>query len=311
MAEELFVGRLIYGIYRLIQKIGEGAHGVIFSAINVIHEDKYALKFEKIDDHIELLKQEGLILAYLKSPGIPYVITYGVSNSWYVLVMELLGRSLENYLQNCNGKFSVKTTVMIAHQMIDRLEHIHNKHLIHRDIKPENFVFGLGENENTLYMIDFGLAEQYRSSKTHLQLPFKTEEGFTGTRTYSSIFAMLECRQSRKDDMESFGYILLYLLKGSLPWGRLEIEDEEEKWKQTLQMKLFLNVKESFKGFPSQFEEIFNYVRGLLYIEDPNYNYIRSLLNEIANEQNFKLDYQWDWKIKTTDKEKTFETKIK
>lgn len=134
------------------------------------------------------------------------------------MVMELLGKSLEDIFQSQKKKFSLKTVCMIAGQMLDRIEFIHNKHIIHRDIKPDNFVIGDGAKNSTIYILDFGLAKKFRSSRTLQHIRFTINKKLTGTARYASINSLKGCEQSRRDDLEAIGYVLLYFLRGSLPW---------------------------------------------------------------------------------------------
>lgn len=120
MTDEIFEGRYFYNKYKVVKKIGEGSFGQIYSAVNVTNDEMIALKLERKDEKNDLLETESYILAYLKGKGIPYVKSYGYSGSWNVLVMELLGKSIEDFLVKCKGKFSVKTTVMIGYQMVSR-----------------------------------------------------------------------------------------------------------------------------------------------------------------------------------------------
>jgi len=300
MSDEIFEGRYFYNKYKVVKKIGEGSFGQIYQALNVTNDEMIALKLEKKDEKNDLLETESYILAYLKGKGIPYVKSYGYSGSWNVLVMELLGKSIEDYLVKCKGTFSKKTTVMIGYQMVERLEFIHNKHIIHRDIKPENFVFGRGTNENILYLLDFGLAKKYRSSKNLQQFPFRTGKKLTGTARYASINALSGCSQSRRDDLESVGYVLMYLLRGSLPWQGLKVYGKEDKYQKILQKKKDTPVEDLCKSFPNEFAEFIVYVKKLSYTDDPDYNYLRGLLEKIMKDNKYESDNVWDWtKIET------------
>ena len=134
------------------------------------------------------------------------------------MVMDLLGPSLEDLFTFCKRKFTLKTVVMLGEQMVQRLEYLHNNHFIHRDMKPDNFLVGVGKKEYMLYIIDFGLAKRYRDPKTGEHIPYRDNKSLTGTARYASVNTHLGIEQSRRDDLESICYILIYFLKGTLPW---------------------------------------------------------------------------------------------
>mmetsp|Transcript_27303 Transcript_27303/g.20438 ORF Transcript_27303/g.20438 Transcript_27303/m.20438 type:complete len:135 (+) Transcript_27303:419-823(+) len=134
------------------------------------------------------------------------------------MVIDLLGPSLEDLFKFCGGRFSLKTVLMIAHQILGTIARLHAKNFVHRDIKPENFLMGLGRKSHIVHLIDFGLAKRYRDGKTHQHIPYKENKNLTGTARYASVNAHLGIEQSRRDDLESIGYILVYFANGSLPW---------------------------------------------------------------------------------------------
>ena len=209
--------------------------------------------------------------------------------------MELLGPSLESLFQNLNKKFSIKTTCMLGIQIFDRLEYIHSKKIIHRDIKPDNFVMGRGKNSHILYIVDFGLAKKYWSSSHKCHIPFIKGKKLTGTARYASINALSGCEQSRRDDLESVCYILLYFLRGSLPWQGIKINNKEDRYKKICERKKGISIKELCSGLPNEFEMLLTYIRNLEFTQVPDYIYLKNLLKNIILKNNGEIDYFYDW----------------
>ena len=147
------INHIFFNKYRCIKKLGEGSFGSIYKA--VYNGDYYALKFESIEKGQNLLENEAIIMNYLKGPNIPYIKLYGSTSDYNILVMQLLGKSLENIFEE-KKKFSLKTVCMLGYQFVSSLEYIHNRHILHRDIKPDNFVMGLNHLSQYVYIIDFG-----------------------------------------------------------------------------------------------------------------------------------------------------------
>ena len=211
------------------------------------------------------------------------------------MVMELLGKSLEDLFQMQKKKFSLKTVCMIASQVIDRLEFIHNKHIIHRDIKPDNFVIGQGSKNSNIYILDFGLAKKYRSSRTLQHIRFTINKKLTGTARYASINALKGCEQSRRDDLEAIGYVLLYFLRGSLPWQGLKVDRREDRYKKIYEKKKATTPEELCAGFPQELAEYVKYTRGLEFEQNPDYNYLRGLFKKIMEGKKYEYDLMFDW----------------
>ena len=170
---------------------------------------------------------EAYILQHLKAFGIPEIQHYGYNSTFNILIMELLGQSLENLFQAQNKSFSIKTACMLGIQMIDRIEYVHSRKIIHRDIKPDNFVIGRGLKSHIVYILDFGLSKKYWSVSHKCHLPFIKGKKLTGTARYASINALSGCEQSRRDDLESIGYIIMYFIRGSLPWQGLKVNKKK------------------------------------------------------------------------------------
>jgi len=276
-----FAGKIFFGKYKPEKKLGEGSFGKIYSAINVSDGEHYALKMESKENGQSLLESEAYILCYLKGYGIPAVKSYGFSGNYNIMVMELLGKSLEDIFQENKQHFLLKTVCLIAIQMIDRLEFIHNKHIIHRDIKPDNFVIGLKKKNNIIYLLDFGLAKKYRSSRTLQHNKYSLNKKLTGTARYASINALKGGEQSRRDDLEAVGYVLMYFLLGKLPWQGLKVQRKEERYKKIYEKKKSTTPEELCQGYPEQLCEYVKYTRNMEFEQNPNYEYLRKLFKKI------------------------------
>ena len=286
------IGRIFFNKYRLIKRIGEGSFGQIYSA--KYNNNYFALKFENRSKSQNLLENEGHIMSYLQSKYLPYIYSFGYSGEFNVLVMELMGKSLENIFENSYPKrFSVNCVAKLGLQMIDILEYIHDMHIIHRDIKPDNFVLGRGDKSKHLFLLDFGLAKKYRSSKTLKHYPMIKRKNLTGTARYASINALNGLTQSRRDDLESVGYVLLYFLRGKLPWQGIHVKNKEDRYHRIMEIKIETSPEELCKGFPREFQEYIRYCRGLEYKEDPEYNYFKKLFNNVLK-GNSENNFDWD-----------------
>jgi serine/threonine protein kinase len=211
------------------------------------------------------------------------------------MVMELLGKSLEDLFQEHKKHFSMHTVCMIGTQMLERIEFIHNKHIIHRDIKPDNFVMGLGTKNTTVYILDFGLAKKYRSSRTLQHIKFNINRKLTGTARYASINALRGCEQSRRDDLEAIGYVLMYFLRGSLPWQGLRVDKRDDRYKKIYEKKKATTPEELCYGFPNEFTEYVKYTRNLDFEQNPDYNYLKTLFDNVMKANNVKNDFMFDW----------------
>ena len=297
------LNQTFFNKYHCISKIGEGSFGNIYKAS--YNGKYYALKFENIKKS-NLLEKEAVIMNYLKGPNIPNVNYYGSTKDYNILVMKLLGKNLETFLEE-KKKFSLKTVCMIGYQFINILEYLHNKHIIHRDIKPDNFVVGLKNFSHNIYLLDFGLSKKYRSSKTLKQIPFMNIDKIIGTVRYNSINANKGFEQSPKDDLESAGYVLIYLIKGKLPWQGIPANNKKEKYKKILRMKIELTAHKLCEGMPEEFVKFIDYTRNLYYYEQPNYEMLKNLFISMLNRFNYIFDYIYDW---TTPEEKIMRTNL-
>ncbi|GFR05701.1 casein kinase I isoform alpha [Trichonephila clavipes] len=282
--------------YRLVRKIGSGSFGDIYLGINITSGEEVAVKLESTKArHPQLLYESKLYKILQGGVGIPHVRWYGQERDYNVLVMDLLGPSLEDLFNFCSRRFTMKTVLMLADQMIGRIEYVHNKNFIHRDIKPDNFLMGIGRHCNKLFLIDFGLAKKYRDNRTRQHIPYREDKNLTGTARYASINAHLGIEQSRRDDMESLGYVLMYFNKGSLPWQGLKAATKKQKYEKISEKKMSTNVEVLCKGYPAEFAMYLNYCRGLRFEEAPDYMYLRQLFRILFRTLNHQYDYTFDW----------------
>lgn len=162
----------------------------------------------------------------------------------------MLGHSLEDLFVNCRKHFSLKTTCILGIEMLKRINFVHSNHYIHRDIKPENFMFGRNENEDTLYLIDFGLSKKYYSTTKKEHIKFCTGKNLTGTARYCGRNAHKGYEQSRRDDLESIGYVLLYFLRGNLPWQGVKVKEGEKHYEKIGQIKKTTSTQELCEDNP-------------------------------------------------------------
>lgn len=290
------VGKLFFEKYTAVHHIGEGSFGKIYLGKDIKTNDKFAIKFESKKENNDLLKKEAYSMLDLKCVHLPKVYSYGSTNSYNILVMELLGDSLECCLNKSSRKISIKSTCMIGVEMVNILSFIHSKGFLHRDMKPDNFMFGRGSKVNKLYLIDFGLCKKYLdSNKNHL--PIQTGKKLVGTARYASINTHKGIEQGRRDDLESIGYILIYLIKGILPWQGLNIKQGEDHYAKICQKKIEVKLTDLCNGLPKQFAAYIDYCRKLKYEETPNYDYLLSLFKSVLEEEykivNIAYDYEW------------------
>ena len=234
------INELFFNKYKLIKKIGKGSYGIIYLCKDIASNEFFAAKLQNKNIYTNSLQNEYQIMKDINIDKIPNAKFYGENNLYNILIMQLLGKSLEDIFEKIlhKQKMPIHSACNIAIQIIDILEQIHNKNYIHRDIKPSNFLFGNNSfNNNIIYLIDFGLAKKYRESNNAEHYEIKEENKLIGTARFASINAMEGLSQSRRDDLESLGYMLIYFLKGKLPWQNFLIKNKEERYNKIKQTK--------------------------------------------------------------------------
>ncbi|KAI5593870.1 hypothetical protein POPTR_003G043500v4 [Populus trichocarpa] len=284
--------------FRLGRKIGSGSFGEIYLGTNIQTNEEVAIKLENVKTrHPQLLYESKLYKMLQGGTGIPNVKWFGVEGDYNVLVMDLLGPSLEDLFNFCNRKLSLKTVLMLADHMINRVEFVHSKSFLHRDIKPDNFLMGLGRRANQVYAIDFGLAKKYRDTSTHQHIPYRENKNLTGTARYASMNTHLGIEQSRRDDLESLGYVLMYFLRGSLPWQGLKAGTKKQKYEKISEKKVSTSIEVLCRGYPTEFASYFHYCRSLRFDDKPDYAYLKRLFRDLFIREGFQFDYVFDWTI--------------
>ena len=283
------------GRYRLGKKIGTGAFGEIFEGTDIFDNSSVAIKLEHNSVKYPQLLFEAKLLKSIPSTGIPVMHWFGIAGEYNAMVMDLLGQNLEDLYNYCAKNFSLKTIIMIIIQMIERLKHVHDNHYIHRDIKPENFLIGKENTEKTIYLIDFGLAKRYRDEYTQIHIPLKENRNLTGTARYASCNAHNGLEQSRRDDMESIAYVILYFFRKKLPWQGLKCKDKNEKHAKIKEIKMSMTPEKLFEGLPKEFADYLTMVKKLGFEDEPTYkNYIQ-MFTRLFKAKEFEMDYIYDW----------------
>lgn len=284
--------------FRLRRKIGSGSCGEVFSGRNAETGEQVAIKLEKVESKRPMLLHEAHLYSALKGEvGIPKVHWHGTESEFNVMVMDRLGPSLQNLFDACNRKFSLKTVLMIADQMITRVEQVHAKDYLHRDIKPDNFLIGGHQvgKAGLVHIIDFGLSKRYRERKTQKHVAFGEGKGFLGTARFASLNAHRGTVQGRRDDLEAIGYVLVYFLCGSLPWQGIKADTKPELYKRIAEMKESIPTEKLCEHLPIEFATFLDYCQGLSFTEKPDYSYLRSLFQDLFESKGYKNDGLFDW----------------
>ncbi|CAD8099131.1 unnamed protein product [Paramecium sonneborni] len=297
---KLSVGQIIAQKFKLIDKVGQGSFGMIFKTENLETGDIFATKFEKREENqngMSLLVREIKVLIEVQEfEGFPQIVFYGRDEHYNYFMQTYLGQNLEHLLKRNNYKFSLCTVCRIGINLIDRLKLLHSKNLIHRDLKPDNICIGY-EDVDQIYLIDFGLSKYYRDQNgTHI--PQIDKKGIIGTARYASLTAHLAKEQSRKDDIESLGYVLVYLAKGKLPWMNLNTTTKSEKYQKIKEFKQQLTLEKLCEGLPKCFLNLFIYARGLDFQGEPDYAFLKELFQkqlQLESQQGLaNLEYEWE-----------------
>lgn len=273
------------GKYSILGALGKGGYGRVFLARNLLSLETVAIK---LSSNQKLLSKEYKILSTLNSTkGFMKVYEYGSINKADYIVMEHLGKSL-NYTEGDN-LLSLKSVAAIGIEVISKLEILHKNFIIHRDVKPQQFL--LSPDKTSVFLVDYGLATFFISQNEHKV--FKLDCPYKGSASFASINCHMGFRQSRRDDLESLIYSLVYLIKGDLPWNSNPTLTGVKKWKCIFSQKLKISEELLFKDCPPEFETFWLYTRKLKYDQTPDYLYLKSLLSKFTVNQPLSQNFDW------------------
>lgn len=284
------------GKYELEQIIGRGRFGRVYKGINTKTGEFVAVKLEDKKQESKLLEEAETIKEIRKNcTGVPEIYKTGNSSKWNYMIMSYLGPNLEELFIYCKKSFSLKTSILLSLQIFNIIKGVHESGIIHRDIKPDNFVIGFGESHNKIYLIDFGLSTWYIDKTTMQHNKYEHKHQFTGSFRYSSINNHKGIQQSRRDDLESISYMMIYFYKGKLPWQNIPAKDKRDKLKKTYDKKKDTTFDELCEGCPKEFKQIIKYIRKLGYKETPDYSFIKYMLNKVRKRNKILNDGKYDW----------------
>ncbi|KAH9529462.1 Casein kinase I isoform gamma-2 [Dermatophagoides farinae] len=264
---------IIGGNFKTLEKLGSGSFGQIFLGQNI---DGRSPKIYKL-----LHGKDDQVI------GFPKVFWFGQWFRYNVLVIELLGKNLDEVFQSCGQNFTIKTILYLVLQLLNRFEFIHSKNIAYRDVKPENFLLGYPglANRNIVHVVDFGLSKEFIDPHTGQHIPFREGKNLTGTARYMSINAHFGIEQSRRDDLESLGHLFMYFLrKGKLPWSGLKASTLKERYRKIGHIKQ-TTPPENLS------EDLYDLTN------NPDYDEWKKNFGNLFRKYNDGVKYEWEGKI--------------
>lgn len=297
------VGSIINQKWRVCGELGSGTQGVVYAAVDIESGQHFAVKTQRINPLQSALIAEyraySTILQNNRSSnflGIPWVYHYDEDEDGTValMIMDKLGPTLTQLFAIQGGLFSRKTLLMLFKHILISIQNVHESGYIHRDIKPDNICMGRGEKAGFVHLIDFGISERYINEETGEHVKMVKDGSFSGTIKYASVHALSGVTSSRRDDLESVIYVMMYLWKGTLPFSSTDKHDIDMAIENSRTEKS-RSVADICKCYPQIIQDLFSYVRNLDFDEEPDYVMMRGLVDNEFDEFGFKEDGYFDW----------------
>ena len=286
---------IIFKKYKIKKKLADGAFGDVYMGSCIENNEMVAIKVENRKIVKPLLETEAFFLYSLRGLGIPEVLSFGRLKNYNVLVEPLLDKSLFEIFNERRKRLALEDICLMSKQIIERIQWVHSKNIVHRDIKPDNFLIGK-KDPNVIYLIDFGLSKKYKSSTTGKHIRFGFTGKLTGTVRFASANALRGGEQSRRDDLESIGYMIIFFMRGKLPWQGVTGVKKMERYLKIYKMKKNVTPEDLCKSLPKQMTEYMRYVKSLEFEQDPDYKYLRNLFTSLLkkiHDTNDLLLFSW------------------
>lgn len=290
---------LVASRYEIKNKVGSGSYSEVYLGVDSQTGEQVAVKFEW--QHAvktgKLLAEARLCEELRDDSVVPKCRWWGSEDEYNIMVMDLLGPSLEYLFSACGKRFRLPTVLMVAEQLIDRIEYVHSCGILHRDIKPNNFLVGLQDKRCHVYIADFGLAKRFIVPETGEHIPYTRKKGLTGTVRYVSLNVHRGHEPSRRDDLGSIGYVLMYLLSGRLPWQGINASDKKVKQQRIGRRKKLTPHEDLCKGFPHEFVSFFEHCDSLAFEERPDYALLKRLMRDALLRLGSLESHTYDWSL--------------
>eukprot|EP00928_Gymnodinium_smaydae_P063976 TRINITY_DN47425_c0_g1_i1.p1 TRINITY_DN47425_c0_g1~~TRINITY_DN47425_c0_g1_i1.p1 ORF type:complete len:324 (+),score=35.01 TRINITY_DN47425_c0_g1_i1:51-1022(+) len=284
--------------YRLSTKLASNSHGCVFRGVDIETGVDVAVKLEAVKStHLRLFNEVKICKLLEGAPGVPTVHWYGIDGEYFVAVFDLLGPSLQDLFRYCGCKFSLNTVLLLADQMITCVERVHSRGIVHRAIEPGHFAMGLKSKANDVHLLDFGYAKQYQVAGSQKHVLIDKDHPLMLPSCFLSINAHLGLEQSRRDDLESLGYIFVYFLSGYLPWERIQAATKQERIERVLNAKMFTPIHQLCQDLPLEIADLCTYIACLQFDEDPDYEHLKLPLRKLFLREGRLCDSPFDWTV--------------